>query len=153
MSRQLLLVGEDFGKTDPKRHKDKYALTGKSGARIASLMGLTVPQMARLAKRTNVVETPDRWRDRDAVLLGIESVRAQLVEYRFVVLLGARVSRAMGLGDRWLVYGPHTWHYVYGTCVAVAAHPSGRSRFWNDSDNVAVAREFWQDVATWILPK
>jgi hypothetical protein len=59
---------------------------------------------------------------------------------RRAVLLGGRVAAAFGLPRAPLL----VWQPLAGGEVAVAPHPSGINRWWNDPRNVRRAKRFWR---------
>lgn len=148
--RDVLIVGEDYGHSDERYHRDLYALTGASGRRLAGLCGyegegtLPVLQFCQDFRRTNVVVRPEQWRDPFAVRAGVARVVARLSEGDRVVLLGGRVAAAFHVGSPLFEWGLAVEVDAgVGWTYARSPHPSGRSHWWNDPANVAVAREFW----------
>lgn len=147
--RRLLLVGEDFGNSDPRYHSDTYALTGKSGRRLSSLLGFEGDMLryALATERTNVVTLAPQWRDHALVAQGVVDISTRM-ERRRTILLGARVAHAFGKDDLELM----AWDFdaEIDGWVARLPHPSGRSHWWNDPRNVAQAEEFmrwsWQQT-------
>lgn len=123
-----LFVGEDFGNTDPVYHQDKFALSGLSGGRLASFAGLTRAQFIASTDRTNVVEVPEDWDHPVRVEAGAIRVTSMMVG-RVVVLLGARVTAALGLDPETPMF---EWLDHRGARVARVPHPSGRNRVLND---------------------
>lgn len=149
-ARTVLVVGEDFGNSDPRYHSDLYALTGASGRRLAALCGyegegtLPVLQFAAAFARTNVVTLASQWSDKDAVWEGRVDVLYKAIGRR-VILLGSRVARAFGYQDLELFDVIRAYSDPGGPMEVVRApHPSGRSHWWNDPANVERAAEFWR---------
>jgi len=140
--RRLLVVGEDYGNSLIQYHKDKYALTGKSGERLAELAGVTPLQFYAATDRTNVVELPEDWRDPKLVKAGVSRIMAGM-HGRRVLLLGSKVAGAFGMID--VPY--FTWERrLMDAMVARAPHPSGRNRVLNDYKAVADFRRFMQET-------
>lgn len=145
MRDRILLVGEDFGNSDPKYHSDVYALTGASGRRLTELCGYQGPnqvlQFALDFERTNVVTLQPEWRDKSLVDRRVGEIVARMTGRR-AILLGSRVAaafKAEGLDMfRWTMATDRS------TQIARAPHPSGRSHWWNDPENVESARRFWR---------
>jgi hypothetical protein len=50
------------------------------------------------------------------------------------IYLGKRVAEAFGFRGEW---------FEWSHDQVVAPHPSGLSRWWNDPNNVGLARAFW----------
>lgn len=70
------------------------------------------------------------------------------LRFKRIVLLGRRVERAFG-------WRPGAWFQWYPLAtrddgverkLAVSPHPSKVSRWWNSSDNVMLAAEFWYEL-------
>lgn len=133
--RRLLLVGEDFGRSPIRYHSDVYALTGASGRHLAKLANEHYLNFYMLTERTNVVELPEEWKDKDLVRSRVAAIEARMDrDYQRTILLGARVAKAFDLAALRVC----EW---YGD-VAVMPHPSGRNRWYNDPANVARAEDF-----------
>lgn len=148
MRDRILLVGEDFGNSDPEYHSDVYALTGASGRRLASLCGYQGPNAILLFalnfERTNVVTLQPEWSDKELVRANVYDILS-MMRGRRTVLLGSRVAEAFNLLH--LGYFEWTRDADVDMTVARAPHPSGRSHWWNDPENVAAARAFWRSAA------
>jgi hypothetical protein len=71
-------------------------------------------------------------RDARQLATGLLEIRHE----NWIVLCGTKVRAAFGVDD-WLI-----WHQRAGYCIGAIPHPSGRSRYWNDPDNVVAARRF-----------
>lgn len=141
---RVLLVGEDFGNSDPQYHSDVYALTGASGRRITELCGYQggnkILQYALDFERTNVVTLQPDWKDKEMVRASVYDLLSRMVGRR-TILLGSRVAEAFNLLH--LGYFEWTRDPDVNLIVARAPHPSGRSHWWNDPANVESARRFW----------
>lgn len=140
-----LFVGEDFGNSEPRYHRDLYALTGASGERLAKLAGIPLLQFAIEFDRTNVVTLAEDWRDRELVQAGVCRVVAR-ASGRRAVLLGSRVARAFGVDEIALFSGSHVTIDGWRLDYVRMPHPSGRSHWWNDPEHVAQAREFMRSI-------
>jgi len=123
------------------------ALEGPSGRRLADLCGVSFDRYLELFARTNLCDVPGSY-SREGALLTTRRLTDQLVGRR-VVLLGSRVVAAWGMRPRLFA-----WQKVFADGdrrrairVAHAPHPSGRSRYWNDAEAAARAREFWEATA------
>lgn len=152
MRDRILLVGEDFGNSDARYHSDVYALTGASGRRLASLCGYQGPNaMLMFAldfERTNVVTLQPEWRDKELVRSSVGEIVQRMIGRR-TILLGSRVAAAFDAEHlpvmEWtkaVLPNERTIDWS-GALIARAPHPSGRSHWWNDPENVAAARRFW----------
>jgi hypothetical protein len=127
---RLVLVGEAPGAVSI-RHRPELALTGSTGRNIARLTQVGWAEYLRHTDRRNLFYDPqDPWptaKARDAA----RSLEPTL-DGLWVVLLGARVADAFGLGGL-----PHyewmdaEWP-ASRAVVALAPHPSGRNRVLND---------------------
>lgn len=149
--RKILLVGEDFGNSLAQYHSNRYALTGQSGQRIATLAGLSFPEAyVRVFDRTNVVTRPVDWDDRDAVAHGVERVMSMIAERDRVMLLGRRVAAALEVLDMCLLEWKSWPSWRDGTTVSATVarfpHPSGRNRWWNELGNIELARAFLKNA-------
>lgn len=118
-------------------------------------MGIPRAQYLRQFDRTNVLHTfPGRHKRDDAFPLGKARVAAAamipLLGGREVVMVGRNVATVFGLE----LQDFHTWS-EYGSMfggkydarfrVAVVPHTSGRNRWYNNPDNLSIARSFWRD--------
>lgn len=122
-------MGEDYGNAAQHYANPRYALSGASGRTLAAMAGLSLPRFLASTLRLNVVDRPEDWRDRDRVRAGVERVAANF-GHRHVVLLGSKVSNAMGRGDLKLF----EWVEVGATRLIRLPHPSGRNYLLNDPD-------------------
>lgn len=124
------------------------AMTGRVGARLASLAG--VDDLEERALRGNLVNwwpgpslsgKGDHFPVHHA-LLGWVGMVPFLRGVR-TIILGRATARVVGLDNapwmRWIEVHPD---YI----VAVLPHPSGVVRWWNDAENVAAARDFLREV-------
>jgi uracil-DNA glycosylase len=137
MSERLLIIGEDYGDSvDNEYCVETLALTGQSGQRLASLMGVDLLTFVEQTDRTNIVTRPADWKDRGAVIIGAARV-AKMMRGRRVLLLGHKVSDVLGLHPTLF-----TWTEGPGCVYAVLPHTSGRNRFYNSEENVEIARQF-----------
>lgn len=139
-----LIVGQS-----PSRHSDpSEPLSGRSGAYLAELCDLTLPQFLDRFDRINLsvgwmgkAAKGDRYftvreaRDRAGV------IRAAFLG-RQVVVLGAINAAAFGLHWSKLWFRAH-----WGGSFAWCPHPSPINLFWNDPLNVEAARLFWSSLA------
>lgn len=155
MSR-VLLVGAAPGPAFARPYRPLHPVpaTG-SGGRLAQVMGVSPETYLRLFDRTNLLTEPaGRWanrEDRFPIAVARNAARAMepLLRDRRVVMLGRDVARAFGV-DPALPF--HEWRGVYlehagvVATIAVAPHPSGRCRWYNDPANLRAARLFWRPV-------
>lgn len=120
-------------------------LLGRAGRRIAKLADLTWFDYLRTFDRINLMSfEPETWPIN--VARGNAREIVELVECRPLILLGKRVASAFEIVDP-------KFHTNYGLAVGntiipsrVMPHPSGRSRYWNDPVNVAMAEKSWRDT-------
>lgn len=135
----------------PSRGRDgEPPLSGRSGARLANLAGISLEEFLGQTDRVNLIE---RWPGRS----GKKGDRFPAAEARArfhvilpmcsghrVVLLGSHVAEAFRFYGR-----PFCWARsltpVYADW-AFCPHPSGVNLWWNDPDNVRAASEFWRNL-------
>ena len=151
---RILLVGEDFGRSPLRYHSDRYALTGRSGERVAELAGLGFPtEYARVFARSNVVELPSGWSDPDEVRDGLFRLAPMMLRAPRTILLGRRVAAAFGLLDlellEWKQWQVRSDRPMVAPEISRLPHPSGRNRWWNDPTNVRLAETFLRDTVRW----
>jgi hypothetical protein len=140
----LLLVGEAPSRTVGTLPRPSYALTGRSGRRLAELAGVPWVTYLRRTERTNLLEDwPGATWPAAEARMGALRVLPQLAERR-TILVGARVARAFGLTWDPFSFVIRLDALVPDADVAMIPHPSGRSRWWNDARNVERARAFLQ---------
>lgn len=111
----IYVVGESLGR-------------GGTRAHLARLLGLDESEMMASVVWLNLWEYPgvDVSRYVDLVERSAEPGDA-------VLLLGRRVARAFGLGD--IEPLGMVWRNGgIGPCIVAVPHPSGRNRWWNDSE-------------------
>ena len=144
-----LVVGEA-----PSRTSDPAdPITGRCGAKIAALAGLTVDEFADRFERANLLDAyPGKldgskgtlWDPISAKKRADEIVGERFGASRYVVLLGRRVATAFGVGR--VDYMEET-AAIRGAAVVVLPHPSGINRWYNDARNVARASAFMKRIA------
>lgn len=142
----ILLIGQAPGpNSDPDL--PLYPLpAGKSGGRLAAYMGIDYSEYLMRFDRANLLyEHPGRHRSNDYFPDRLARVAAeamlQVLEGRRLVALGRETGDALG----YPLLGYHSWTRCprWGVRIAVAPHPSGRSRWYNDEGNQREARQFW----------
>lgn len=123
-------------------------LSGRSGARLAALCGLTLPDFLARFERINLV--PD-WQGKagkgDASVTAPDARdRAGLLRAAFsgrrIVVLGAINAAAFGLDWPKFSFRSH-----WGGEFAWSPHPSGFNLFWNDPIGAEIGRQFWSQLA------
>lgn len=145
MTASILLLGQA-----PSRTSGHMPLDGRSGQRLADLSGLD--DVADVFAVGNLLAFyPGRKRgEGDAFPLDLARRNAlammeTLLEFHAIVLLGRNVARVFGAEKRpyfeW-DSGLRLQGWCLPTPTAVFPHPSGVSRFWNESENVENASEF-----------
>lgn len=122
----MIFVGEA-----PTAHATRGPLSGRSGARLARLAGLTLDEWLDRTTRFNLFdEAPDEWNRDDAE----RCAQAILAVHPddLVVALGRRVSRAFGAPRKaeWL----EPVEIGDDRRVIPLPHPSGRSLYYNDPE-------------------
>lgn len=133
----------------------RRAFDGRSGARLAELMGIPHADMLKRFDTVNLIPVfpgkerrarGDRFSMREArrgaarVLMGVFWSR--------ILVVGIATARAIGLGPvsgdvNVLLWGTGPEGATYG----VVPHPSGLNRWWNDPDNERRGRAFLEEVA------
>ncbi len=141
-----LIVGQA-----PSRLSDpREPLSGRSGARLAALCGLSLDAFVVLFERVNLLDYfPGKAGKGDLFPHEVARFSAcamtPKLRQRRTVLLGGKVAAAFHLHRRPLL----EWFEEVGdgALVAVAPHPSGVSSWWNEPTNVVAARRFWRAFA------
>jgi uracil-DNA glycosylase len=138
---KVVFVGEAPSATsDPER-----AFSGRSGRRIASLVDRREFSELPFDAVNIFRERPARW-DADQARREAWAHSSLAHDYDVVVLVGYRVAAAFSMKRTPLF--EWTRHLVDDDPArelfrwAIFPHPSGRNRFWNDSEQVDQAREF-----------
>jgi len=146
----ITLIGEAPGKNGKP---GEPALLGNIGRRVARLMGTTEEQYQWQTRRENLLPhwpgkakhgNGDAWPAKRARAAARVMVTSRQLDGHVVILLGRRVADAFGIRRdvQWF-----TWtDGVIGTRFAVAPHPSGASRWWNEPKNMRAAGRFWRAV-------
>ena len=138
---RILLVGQA-----PNQHGDPTKpLTGRVGAKIAKLAGISTFRYLRRTERCNLLNS---WRGKfgkgDAFPKGEAEVAASrmlpLLDGRRVIFVGKMVAEAFQVPTDELC----RWSYSERLkCdFAILPHPSGIVRWWNSKDNVNLASAF-----------
>ncbi len=147
-----LLVGMAPGRNSNPRAPLFPAPRNSSGHRLVELIGLTRGEYMKMYDRVNCLpaypgadpkQKGDRFPMASAKLAA--AVHRQHFRGRRVIFIGRQVAHAFGFPKSRLDFfhwsGCHEWGYR----CAVVPHTSGCNRFWNDPENRARAREFFQD--------
>jgi len=120
-------------------------LRGPCGARLARLAGLSgVDELARRHELANLLPRFPGKRGKGDAFPPAEARRAAhgvRPKHRDVLLLGRHVARAFGVDRPFF-----EWWDLGRWRVAVVPHPSGVSRWWNDSANRARAAAFLREA-------
>ncbi len=148
-SRRLVVVGLAPARTSPPG-SPALASGARTGERLEDLLGCPV----HVAATTNVLPRFDHPIRGDAARRLGEELRALLERERVVrvVILGMDAARLMGLrhgaarSDLWFRWEWDSFR-PGGLYYAVAPHPSGRSRYWNEPENRERARAFFAELA------
>ena len=137
----FVLIGQAPGKRGLTKDGP---LAGAVGRRIARLIGISEERYLSKVLRENVLDRfPGGGKNGDAfpaeaARLGAARLLAKYHGRRFV-LLGRKTARAFGIGEvPWFEWREHG-----AVVIAVAPHPSGLCRFWNDPRAVQEARTFF----------
>jgi hypothetical protein len=131
-----LIVGEGpSASSDPSR---PLAADTRTGRTIALFAGLSPRSYASRCAKADLTSKPNAT-EREMRLGAVMVLPA--FEGRRVALLGRRVASAFGLGDHPFF---RTFEHA-GGIVTVVPHPSRRSAWWTEPENVARACEFWRE--------
>lgn len=145
----LLIVGEAPSRTGSK--PGSSPLSGRAGARLAELMGVSAAEYEDRFERVNLLgEWPGSAGKGSAFPVLPAMVRAfELREgpWTHYLLLGRRVAAAFGLRAdcpylHWYDLSGSPADLVTSKRVAVLPHPSGIVTWWNSAPNRAAARAF-----------
>lgn len=147
-----------IGQAPCAAHPNGPPFTGRTGARLRRLMGEDLFTRFDLA----TVFPSYLGRDASGDLFPMRQARArasamvgdmEFTSRPAVVLCGHRVAQAFGLGDaaffRRIVVDlsrSGTFHAPLPVRYYVIPHPAGTSRWWNRSDNVEAARDFFASL-------
>lgn len=148
---KVVLVGQA-----PSRDTDgKAPFSGRSGKRIAQLMGIPHEDLPKRFALANIFDSwPGKAGKGDAFPLELARKRGWAarsdLKGRRVVAFGASVIKVLG-------YHPddHLLKFMVreagnsSLSIAYVPHPSGVNRWWNDPANVLKAREFLRRLARW----
>lgn len=143
-----LIIGQAPGpNTDPRE-----PLSGRCGARLADLCGLSVPEFMMLFDRINLIyRFPGKAGKGDHFPIHVARRRAiwMMMQGRLsqgpVILLGQKVADVFRFRCdpvMTMIKSPVAPHGM-----AMFPHPSGVSRWWNEPRNVADARRCWRRLA------
>ena len=146
----LVLVGQAPNRSsDPS---DPLAWETVAGARLAGALSLTREEYEAVPRFNLLSEWPGLQGEGDAFPMADASLAARKLapelDGRLVVALGWRVGKCLGWPQgsrrRVLAWLPVSWYDrgVVRFKLAVVPHPSGRSRWWQDVDNVERASAF-----------
>jgi hypothetical protein len=135
---RLLIVGEA-----PSSSRGE-ALSGRSGQRLAELMGLTLPEYLAAFERVNLLDDcQERFGKGMAFPLLPAMGRAfelQAGPWTHYLLCGKRVGAAFGFDPVRVRY--LRWYLHAGRRYGIIPHPSGIVRWYNDPANLARARRW-----------
>lgn len=148
MHATLLLIGQAPGKDGGNDNP----LTGRSGQRLAAMMGIKVVTFKGQVDRINVfTRYPGTSGKGDAFPLEEARSRtpalASSMHGRRVILLGNNVARAFGYDPRQCLLR-WTIDTQIGCEVAMVPHPSGVNLWWNKPENRDSAKKFLR--AAWL---
>lgn len=142
---KVVIVGQAPSRTSDPREP----LSGRSGARLAALCGITLTEFLDRFERRNLLgEFPGR---REAVegdyYVGVAEARRiadglrPALRGRSAVVLGAVNAAAFRI-----TAPAFRFQELDGLRLAWSPHPSGVSRWWNDRANEERARRFWRSL-------
>jgi len=120
-----------------------------AASRLLEASGLTLREYLRAFDRTNLAKglPPRAGKGRKfPMATARKAARRILLDDRRpgIVVLGKRAARAFGLTDpRWF-----EWTDALGQRVVVIPHPSGVNRYYNDEENRALTRRFFEELVS-----
>lgn len=143
---KLLIIGQ----APARGNDDKPPFSGRSGARIALLMGVgnTGDVLPIYFDLINLIPNyPGRKGakgdcfDMATARRAAEDLKKELrgQPRRRILLMGKNVRRAMGVNGNWEYL---EWFPLLKHEAAVFPHPSGINKWWNSKANVEAARQF-----------
>lgn len=127
-------------------------LEGRTGEKLAEMLGCTYDEYLRLSQRFNILpEWPGRKSGKgDKFPKVVARINAQRISYSLagctVLFLGINVGRIFKFPGN-----PLEWKTVQGPAgttysAAVLPHPSGINRWWNSSQNRKSAERFMKQT-------
>jgi hypothetical protein len=148
-NRRLALIGlspSNVLSPDARSHPIPLGTASKTGRRLVELLGRQVHDVACTA---NVLSCPTIEMTGPPAYVRGARLRARLVDEKVLrtVVLGMDAARLMGLrhgaaaADLWF-----RWEVTEGLYYAIAPHPSGRSRWWNEPRNRERASAFFAEM-------
>lgn len=139
-----------IGQAPSKETDGGVPFSGRSGRRIADLMGIRQAELGVRFALANVLDAwpgPSRFGKGDAfpldaARLEVARLRRKLVGRRLVVF-GASVAKVFGYDPREILL---RFLSSDSGAIAYVPHPSGVNTWWNESANVAQAQRFLQSL-------
>lgn len=128
---RALIVGQA-----PSRATDgQPPFSGRSGERLARLLGVTPAELGDVAELVNLVERWPGKRGRGDAFPIVEArdmatALTKFSQHERFVLCGGQVARSFGLDLIPLVAARHA-----NRTVMLVPHPSGLNRWWNDEEH------------------
>ena len=144
------LVGESNPHSADPRHALYPLPLNAAGGRLARVLGLSPREYIRaFPDRRNLLSGTAKWSAPSARASADEVLRTSKPG-AVLVLLGAKVSAAFGVGYRPGLYLPRMAHVGADVprrrVVLVLPHPSGRCREWNDPQTAERVRSALREV-------
>lgn len=144
------------GQAPAQRDDPREPLSGRSGRRLASLMGVPLIDFMIRYDRANLI---DRWpghygggdafprrQARDGAVTMLQGLEDENRDYQGIVLLGRGVAKAFRREDQPLF---EWWPFRTGL-LAVIPHPSGVSRWWNKEENLYYVERWLKELDRWM---
>lgn len=146
MTQRPLLIGQAPG---PTGQPGERALSGRGGARLASIAEISLDEfLARVDTRNLLEEFPGRATRGDLFPLTVareraEIVKAQEAEREVLIFVGMGVADAFDFDEP-----PCTWRRIAfpRRRLGMIPHPSGLNLWYNDETNVRQARIFLREI-------
>lgn len=141
---EVILLGQAPSATsDPGE-----AFSGKSGARLAELCGLTHADFLKAFTRRNVA---DAYAGKQARGNGDRVFNRALPDDfpapgagKLFIAVGAVAAQALGVKEAARHF---QFYFINERIIVTVPHPSGVNRWWNEPTNVVKARKFWRWLA------
>jgi len=146
-----------IGQAPARGNDGKPPFSGRSGARLAELIGVTKNGLYTgdvLPEYFDLVNLLPAWQGKqgkgDVFDMKTAKLKAGILIHelnegppRSILMMGRKVRRAMGVNGDWEYL---EWFDFYKHEAVIFPHPSGVNRWWNDQANYGEARFFLRDV-------
>jgi len=131
----------------PRWHEKPQVLSGRSGKRLAELLGMELDEFREEFHLVNLLSHfpgKARFGKADDFPLSLAREKAKgfdFSKYDVVIMLGRNVQKALEISLPWLGKRERD-----GTIFFALPHPSGLCRWWNDPSNVEKASRALREI-------